>query len=79
MLFNSLVSVPTDCVLVLDDDHVIQQQLIHDALTFLLDHLPLQMHLVIVSRVDPPLLLARLRARDQLTEIGHWRPARHSG
>ncbi|MBC7250313.1 MAG: tetratricopeptide repeat protein [Anaerolineae bacterium] len=56
-------------VIVLDDYHLITAQPIHDALTFLLDHLPPQMHLVIATRADPPLPLARLRARGQLLEL----------
>jgi len=59
----------TGLVLVLDDYHVIDSKSIHKALTFLLDHLPPQMHLIIVTRADPPLPLARLRARNQLTEL----------
>lgn len=55
--------------LVLDDYHVIEDATIHRALTFLLDHLPAQMHLVIAARADPPLPLARLRGRGQLCEI----------
>ncbi len=55
--------------LVLDDYHVIEAQSIHHALTFLLDHLPSQMHLVIATRADPPLPIARLRGRGQLTEL----------
>ena len=53
----------------MDDYHLITAQPVHDAVTFLLDHLPPQMHLVILTRADPPLPLARLRARNQLTEI----------
>jgi LuxR family maltose regulon positive regulatory protein len=71
-LINEMAAVlPGDClsVLVLDDYHVITAQLIHSALTFLLDHLPPQMHLVIATRVDPPLPIARLRGRGQLTEL----------
>jgi len=55
--------------LVLDDYHLIKTQPIHDALTFLLDHLPPQMHLVVATRADPPLPIARLRGRGQLTEL----------
>jgi LuxR family maltose regulon positive regulatory protein len=55
--------------LVLDDYHLISAQAVHDAVTFLLDHLPPQMHLVILTRADPPLPLARLRAHNQLAEI----------
>ncbi len=56
-------------ILVLDDYHVIETPAIHQHLSFLLDHLPPHMHLVISSRADPPLHLARLRARDQLLEL----------
>jgi LuxR family transcriptional regulator, maltose regulon positive regulatory protein len=56
-------------VMILDDYYLIQEQEIHAALTFLLDHLPPNMHLVIATRADPPLPLASLRARGQLTEI----------
>lgn len=50
-------------ILVLDDYHLIEAHAIHNALTLLLEHLPPQMHLVIATREDPPLPLARLRAR----------------
>ena len=56
-------------VLVLDDYHVIDAKPVDPALTFLLEHLPPQMHLVIATREDPPLPLARFRARGQLTEL----------
>jgi LuxR family maltose regulon positive regulatory protein len=56
-------------ILVLEDYHLIKTQPIHEALAFLLDHLPPQMHLVITSRDDPFLHLSRLRVRDQMTEI----------
>jgi LuxR family maltose regulon positive regulatory protein len=59
----------TDFVHVLDDYHLIEAQPIHDALTFLLEHLPPQMHLVIASRIDPPLPLARFLARGQLRKL----------
>jgi LuxR family transcriptional regulator, maltose regulon positive regulatory protein len=55
--------------LVLDDYHVVEAPPIHRALTFLLEHLPPHMHLIIATRADPPLPLARLRARGQLTEL----------
>ena len=58
-----------DVVLVLDDYHVIEAAPIDEALTFFVDHLPPQFRLVIASREDPPLPLARLRARGQLTEL----------
>src|SRR6266480_5003085 len=58
-----------DFALVLDDYHVLDAKPLDQALTFLLEHLPPQMHLVIATREDPPLPLARLRARGHLTEV----------
>jgi len=69
ILINDIDKSNTDLVLVLDDYHVIQNQAIHSAFSFFLDHLPDNLHLVISTRVDPPWPLARLRARDQLVEI----------
>ncbi|NIQ89362.1 MAG: LuxR family transcriptional regulator, partial [Deltaproteobacteria bacterium] len=68
-LINEIAALPDRIILVLDDYHLIEAQPIHDALTFLLEHLPPQMHLVIATREDPHLPLARLRARGQLTEL----------
>lgn len=68
-LVNELMALPDPFVLVLDDYHVIGNRAVHQLLTFLLDHLPSQMHIVIASRVDPPLPLSRLRARGQLVEL----------
>ena len=56
-------------VLVLDDFHVITSEPIHRATVYLVEHLPPQLHLVLASRADPPLPLARLRARGQLSEL----------
>ena len=58
-----------DFALVLDDYHVITAAPIHRTLTHLVEHLPPQMHLILATRSDPPLPLARLRARGQLTEL----------
>lgn len=69
VLLNELAAFPEDFVLVLDDYHWISEQAVHAALDFLLEHLPPIMHLVLLTRADPPLPLARLRARGQLTEI----------
>jgi len=69
LLINDLVGVSHPFFLVLDDYHVLQAQPIHEAVTFLLDHLPAQLHLVIGTRADPPLPVSRLRARGQLTEL----------
>jgi LuxR family maltose regulon positive regulatory protein len=68
-LINQIGASKLAFVLILDDYHLIAEQAIHDALTFLLEHLPPNMHLVIASRADPPLSIARLRARGQLTEL----------
>ncbi|HLV97476.1 MAG TPA: LuxR C-terminal-related transcriptional regulator [Ktedonobacterales bacterium] len=68
-LLNDLTTIPDQFVLVLDDYHVLDAQPIDQALTFLLEHLPPQMHLVIATREDPPLPLARFRARSHLTEL----------
>jgi len=56
-------------VLVLDDYHLIHAPAIHDALTFLVEHSPPQLHVLLTSRVDPPLPLAAWRARGQLAEV----------
>ncbi len=58
-----------EVLLVLDDYHVIGAQEVHDSVDFLLEHRPASLHLVLASRSDPPLALARLRARGQLTEM----------
>jgi LuxR family maltose regulon positive regulatory protein len=69
-LINEIAEISNPFALVLDDYHLlIEAQPIHDALAFLLDHLPPQMHLVIATRADPPLPIARLRGRGQVTEL----------
>ena len=68
-LLNGLATLPADFALVLDDYHAITEPAIHAALTYLTEHQPAQMHLVILSRADPALPLARLRARGQLCEL----------
>jgi LuxR family maltose regulon positive regulatory protein len=68
-LINEIATIPDRIILVLDDYHLITSQPIHDGLTFLVEHLPPQMHLVIATREDPHLPLSRLRARDHLTEL----------
>jgi len=69
VLLNEITTLPDHFVLVLDDYHVIEAKPVNLALTFLLEHLPPQMHLVIATREDPDLPLARLRARCRLTEL----------
>jgi LuxR family maltose regulon positive regulatory protein len=68
-LLNDLHAVSNDVVLVLDDYHVIEALDVQDAMAFLLEHLPPQIHLVIAGRADPALPVARLRACDELVEI----------
>jgi LuxR family maltose regulon positive regulatory protein len=68
-LLNELADLEADVALVLDDYHLIESRAIHEALTFLIEHLPARMHLVISTRADPPLPLARLRVRDEMAEL----------
>ena len=68
-LLNDLGAVAGEIVLVLDDYHVIDARDVRDGMAFLLDHLPPWLHLVIASRADPALPLARMRARGELSEI----------
>jgi LuxR family maltose regulon positive regulatory protein len=68
-LLNEIADFSADLVFILEDYHVIESKPIGQALSFLLDHLPANMHLVIATRVDPPIPLARLRARGQVNEL----------
>ena len=70
-LVNELAAQPStdDVLLVLDDYHLIDSQPVHACLGFLIEHRPPRLHLVLTSRADPPLALARLRARDELAEL----------
>lgn len=68
-VISRLETFPQRFALALDDYHLITAAPIHEAMTFLLDHLPSQMHLVLISREDPPFPLARLRARGQFVEL----------
>jgi LuxR family maltose regulon positive regulatory protein len=70
-VINQLAVVPDEgeVALVLDDYHLIEASAVHDSVTFLLDQLPPGLRLVLASRADPPLPLARLRARGQLAEL----------
>ena len=68
-LLNEITTFPDSFILVLDDYHVIDSKPVDQALAFLVEHQPPQMHLVIATREDPPLPLARLRVRGQLTEL----------
>ncbi len=68
-LLNEAAAIPGHFVLVLDDYHIVDSQAVDQALGFLLEYMPSQMHLVITTREDPNLPLPRLRVRSQLTEI----------
>ena len=69
LLANELASFSGPFVLVLDDFHLIRSEPVLKILSYLLDHLPPQMHLAVLTRADPPLPLSRLRARGQLLDI----------
>jgi LuxR family maltose regulon positive regulatory protein len=68
-LVNDLAAAPGEMVLVLDDYHLIESQAVHQSLSLLLEHLPAGLRLAVASRSNPPLPLARLRARGQLAEV----------
>jgi LuxR family maltose regulon positive regulatory protein len=68
-LVNELAALPAPVVLVLDDYHVIRDHSCQDQITSFLSHLPATVQLVLVTRADPPLRLARLRAAGKITEI----------
>jgi LuxR family transcriptional regulator, maltose regulon positive regulatory protein len=68
-LINELAALPEEPTLILDDYHVIDSEPVHRILSYLLEHLPPNAHLIISSRIDPPLQLSRLRARNQMMEL----------
>ena len=68
-LLNEISVIPKNFILILDDYHMLDSKPVDSALTFLLEHQPPHMHLVITTREDPNLPLARLRVRGQLTEL----------
>jgi LuxR family maltose regulon positive regulatory protein len=68
-LINDVATSSIPFLLVLDDYHLIQNEWIHQAVGFLAEHQPPEVHLILVTRVDPPLPLARWRGRGQITEI----------
>jgi LuxR family maltose regulon positive regulatory protein len=68
-LINELARLEQEISIVLDDYHLIDSEPVHEAVSFLLEHLPENVHLVVSGRRDPPLSLPKLRARDQMTEI----------
>jgi len=68
-LLNAIATLPEPCILVLDDYHRLDSRPVDQAIVFLVEHLPPQLHLVIATRENPQLPLARLRAQGQLTEL----------
>jgi LuxR family transcriptional regulator, maltose regulon positive regulatory protein len=68
-LINELSTLTDLLTIVLDDYHVIESSAIHDGLAFLVEHMPAQMRLIMTTRTDPPLPLARMRVRNQLLEL----------
>ena len=68
-VLNDLSAISNDVVIVLDDYHLIEARAVHDGMAFLLERLPPQVHLVLATRADPPLQLARWRGRGELLEI----------
>ncbi len=68
-LLNDISGIATDLALVVDDYHLVDARPIHDMIAFFLENLPAQMHMIIATRSDPPLPLARLRSQNLLTEL----------
>ena len=68
-LINDLIQITTDLALILDDYHLVETKSIHDLIGFLLENLPEHVHMVIATRSDPPLPLARVRSQSLLTEL----------
>jgi LuxR family maltose regulon positive regulatory protein len=68
-LINDLGTLVEPCVLVLDDYQFITEHGVHEVMSYLLDHLPFNLHIILVTRADPPLQLGRLRAHDQMLEL----------
>lgn len=69
-LINELAEIEDDTYLFLDDYHYITHPLIHETIAFFMRHAPAQFHLVLITRSEPPLQLARMRVENQLLEIG---------
>ena len=69
LLVNEAADLPANLVLVLDDLHVVHDPAVHGSLAFLIDRLPARLRLAVATRVDPPLPLARWRARGEMTEV----------
>jgi LuxR family maltose regulon positive regulatory protein len=68
-LLRDLTFLTEEVVLALDDYHLIESEAVHRSLTFMVEHLPPRLHVVLLTRTDPPLPLSRMRARGQLVEV----------
>ena len=68
-LINRLAEQSEQFLLILDDYHLVTEQAVHTSLTYLVEHLPPQLHLILATRADPPLPISLLRARGQLLEV----------
>jgi LuxR family maltose regulon positive regulatory protein len=68
-LINRLAEQSEQLLLILDDYHLVTEQAIHASLTYLVEHLPPQLHLILATRADPPLPISLLRARGHLLEV----------
>src|SRR5207253_2286764 len=68
-LINRLAEQSEQLLLILDDYHLVTEQAIHTSLTYLVEHLPPHLHLILATRADPPLPLSLLRARGHLLEV----------
>ncbi|MDQ3589466.1 MAG: helix-turn-helix transcriptional regulator, partial [Actinomycetota bacterium] len=69
VLINELAGAEREITVVLDDYHLIGSEPVHEAVSFLIEHMPENVHLVVSGRTDPPLPLPKLRAKDQIVEI----------
>lgn len=68
-LINAVEAAEQPCALVLDDYHVVENETVHRAISYLVDHMPESMRLVIASRTEPPLAMARWRLQGKMTEV----------
>jgi LuxR family maltose regulon positive regulatory protein len=68
-LINACSDPENEIFIVLDDYHLIQNKQMHDSLSFVLEHMPPYLHLILITRKDPPIPLARLRANNQICEL----------
>jgi LuxR family maltose regulon positive regulatory protein len=68
-LINDVIHIPEHIAFILYDNHLVNDKQIHEMVAFLLENLPEQIHIIIATRSDPPILIARLRSQNQLTEV----------